>query len=261
MKRALGFKEAVLFTADITAGESVDTTGIESQINQWRAQMQAGDQLVVFVCAHGGWFSDEFDETTATPGDEYVKLGPDLLVDDDWMTSLLSGMDSVEKWVLLDSCYSGGFVGDYNPLDDGDLEKLSDIGVLAASPEDRLAIADLETGRGLLSERLIDAFLLDDGAFLNADLNRDNELTFNELSDWVGLAPEGWGSCFEMEFGDPVVWSPDLWNPMSFTSTDFGGAFGCSHSEGGTQIPAPGAVMLVGIGSGLVGFLHRRGIL
>ena len=55
---------------------------------------------------------------------------------DDELKSYLEGMDTIEKWVFVDSCQSGGFWGNNNPNDDGDLEKLARISMIASARED-----------------------------------------------------------------------------------------------------------------------------
>lgn len=114
------------------------------------------DILVVYMHGHGtfGWApGDDGEETTDRMYDEAISLsndGSSYWYDDDMFT-LLNEFGGTPRgtstWVILDSCFAGGFWGNNNPDDVGDLEKLTGIhggpqgfvGLLAAAPEGTLA--------------------------------------------------------------------------------------------------------------------------
>ncbi len=197
--------------------------------------MDAGDRLILYVACHGGSVqppADQryLDEPTFSPGDEYLGLGSTdrayQLTDDD-LTSIFSGLDDINKWIFLDSCHSGGFWNDMQVTsnDYGDLEKLSNIGLLAASTEG---------GRTHFSNGLPDFGRgLKDAFEVTAAQSRIAPVTLEELRDYVDSYVVQYYVdanlvCREQAFGDPVIFTPDLFNPVCYSSPDFTDSFGGS---------------------------------
>ncbi len=159
---------------------------------------------------------------------------------------------------MLDSCGSGGFWGDYNLDDDGDLEKLSNIALFASAAEGKDSHSWPFTYEGIFTTALEKAFS-HDGNYLYADFDHESGVTFDELSDWLEsrwwLYASPWPqppfTAYKRGQDDPILFTSDMWSPVSFASDDFTGSFEYK------PIPAPGAFILASIGIGLFAWLRR----
>ena len=174
-------------------------------------QLRPGDSLLFYYAGHGftndGWPGVTNDEPPvpfgsvarlygsgeSNRGDEYLWLkgGGVEDISDDVLSGWLSSdpkMADVRKMVILDSCFAGGFWGTSgNDTDTGDLDKLSNIGLLAACGEGGVAYTVPGTGRGLFSLAVGEALELTLSGFPRADINLDGALSFDELRYTVGL--------------------------------------------------------------------------
>ena len=88
--------------------------------------LKPGDGLIFYVCCHGvKYISPSLQATyilytgsernTYLPGSEtdinidIIREYPEDYITDSDLKEMLSGMDDIQKWVFIDSCYSGGF--------------------------------------------------------------------------------------------------------------------------------------------------------
>lgn len=120
---------------------------IQEALKNIKCNLNPNDYFIFYYAGHSIEPSDknfdpeDGDETQRTcPYDINIydeMLGNGILLTDDELASLLNDQswDAVYKVILLDTCFAGGFWGDNNPDDTGDLEKLPRISFLGASKE------------------------------------------------------------------------------------------------------------------------------
>lgn len=259
----LGLADQETLTADLRKGESIQVSDIQAAIDNLGASMNAGDRLYVYMTGHGN-YEDTGIETTLTPGNEFVYLGSKISDDD--MTTLLGGLPDIEKWVFIDSCSSGGYWGDNNANDIGDLDKLSNIALAAASSEyDVRGITDTSGYDGTATGLPYFGTVLETGLDIDlltgkywADIDTNGEILFSELADYVKnyspLRYKPWmqyTEWHELASGDP--WSIDQFGPAFYTSDDFTGG-----RLSNTQVPTPSSLLLVTLGICLLKSFRRN---
>lgn len=176
---------------------------VRDAIDDIKEKIRPQDSLIVFYSGHGGYLKDITQPEPVVPnsmlaaihdfqltndGDERIVFSrTDYGITDDDLASMLRDerLTPVKKTVILDSCYSGGFWGSLgNGSDEGDLDKLANIALLAACGEGELARAELLTGRGRLSNALvaaIDAMLSDGGGLTLANLTAHLAPLYHQL--------------------------------------------------------------------------------
>ena len=207
--------------------------------------IQPGDTLFIYIVGHGGPFKieDFGSETTITRANEYVVLNDmyDTITDDD-LTCMLKGMEDVEKWIMVDACHSGGFWGNKNLYDIGDLEKLPKTCMMASAKEDGpgkyFDTHDYDAkcpdcyGKTVFGIHLRDAFAIKPNNHVNCDYNDDGVITFDELEYWMTeRAKISWGwlnglTVQTNDLGDDIIFSIDDWSPECKKSDDFEGSLG-----------------------------------
>jgi len=178
-------------------------TIVQDSVRDMVSELQPGDRFLFYYAGHSGEptgtdepavrYSEAALEKMDT-SDEY-NIGDELLyvvggltsVNDDELTGLLSEQQNphlplVSKMVIIDSCFSGGFWGpEGNEADEGDLDKLNNMALLAACGEGDISLYSGLTGRGKFSRALEDLLRLDGNGTAPADLDADGKVSFEEL--------------------------------------------------------------------------------
>ena len=154
-----------------------------------------------------------------------------------------------------------GQTASYATGDDGDLEKLSNIGIMTASLENTSAYANW-AGRGIFTNGLFYAYSKDNEGFFYGDANNDGDMDFWELYDYITGWPTLWGyfgtQAYEKEMGDSVIFTEDLWTPFASTFGGFDGKF--SYVGSTEPVPEPTTMFLLSSGLfGLAAFRTRFG--
>jgi hypothetical protein len=201
----------------VTKGE------IEGAINSIKAK--PGSTLFVFLNGHGNSFNEGNSENNGP--DEYVQIGPgeaeEATINDDELYSYLHNMknsDDINKWVFIDACHSGGFWG-YKDEAEGDLDKLHKI-LLITSATEESTMHYRPWGYGHFTHALEDALSIDGGTW-KADKNKDNALTHLELDNYLAWwSPQTFvgEEVYEGDFGDPTIFSADMWHAQSMYTPD-----------------------------------------
>jgi len=241
-------------------------------IDQLRNQMQPGDKFFLYFGSHGGTVGQRIflpnwlptlpgNETTASPGNEALGLGL-ALTDDDLYNILKNHLNGYDKLVFIDSCHSGGFWGDYNSNDVGDLEKLGRTGLLAAAAEDKLSFMN-SSGEGVFGLALNYA-LGKSGGYVRADRDRDGQFDLQDIANAVRRALRnmpgpnvGNPVLYPMGWEDPVPYSQDLFSVTVFSTDDLEDSFS-SGKAGEVDLPTPGTLVLVGLGLTGLAAARRR---
>jgi hypothetical protein len=168
-------------------------------------KLQPGDQFWFYYSGHGEFGLDGTEPAVwnsprvallsgelKNEGDEYLSSKEGAVSDDvltDWLSSNPK-MKDVRKIIILDSCMSGGFWGrEGNESDEGDLDKVQNVGLIAACDETHFAYSYPDwswlgerRGRGMFSFVLEEQLRRGENGIPPADLNHDGAVSFDELS-------------------------------------------------------------------------------
>ena len=221
--------------------KAVTQSRISAEINKIKEKIKPGDVLFIYIVGHGSNIGGDGKETTENTCDESVWLSDWPLSDKSWLTddeltTMLSDMNDVEKWVFLDFCFSGGFWGNSNDSDIGDLEKLNRISLTAVASETKYGMYigipdDPDFGRTIFGIALRNGFSKKNNGKVTFDYNDDDIVTYDEinygLNNMISLVPN-WDDfngvvVKQNELGDETIFYLDDWDPVSRTSVDFQG--------------------------------------
>ncbi len=233
--RLPSYGSSLVLTANRDNGDVITDIQIRNAINSLRGNMSAGDSLFIYVGGHGGSLDPDngwpTPETTLTLTNEFVELtnNGDEILTDDKLYSYLTGIDNIKKFVFIDSCHSGGFWGNNNPNDAGDLEKLNNIAFFAAAPENGFSYF-WPTGFPMFGRAVEKMLTFNNQNVLNGDDDKDGILDNSEIQKYLrwylsvsANEDNTEGIVYEMGFGDSYIFGSDLANPEISTSSDSNG--------------------------------------
>ncbi len=147
--------------------ENATMQSINGTMASWLAPREnQDDRILIFFSGHGGNTTREY----ICPYDSYSGSMENAITDillSDW----LSVLDSQRITIILDSCYSGGF-----------MPELSQAGriVLAACRANETALACADLQHGLFTHYLIAGFIAND-----VDANKDGKIEWQELFSYA----------------------------------------------------------------------------
>ena len=199
---------------DSTGG--VDKELIHSAINGFNKMMRSGDIFFLFFFGHGGQVKTENTHS------EFLLCGPesDSFVWDFELPFWLKEMNpAISKWIVVEACHSGGFLEDFNNYG------LNNFSFLASAQTDKTCFYDF-SGFGLFGQALFDAFKRDKNGRMAVGPEGDG-FTFNDLYLYIlsWKINHRWyytnTIVYEMDQGDPILYTDDLFIPVAFQSFDF----------------------------------------
>ena len=199
---------------DYTGG--VNKELIHSAIKGFNKMMKPGDKFFLFYTGHGGQLGSENTHS------EFLACGPESpswVYDIDlafWLNEMKPG---ITKWVVLDSCHSGGFLDDF--INHG----LTNFSFLSSAETNIESYFD-KSGFGLFDQALFDGLKRDQNGKMAVDPEGDG-FTFDEIHSYI-LA---WKKShqyhytdeivYKMDIGDPILYTDDLFIPVAFQTSDF----------------------------------------
>ncbi len=168
---------------------------LEAQIDK----ADLDDLFIFYSSSHGTFSSQNQGETTLSEGDEYLVYGDynpdnvnyDYLLSDDDLTKMLLPYNDINKWVIIDACYSGGFWGNGEEYDNsgGDLDSLDKIEFLSSTSEAQEGRTALFEQRTALSMAIEESVSCAQDNRINADRlglgNANDSVTLSEIKNYI----------------------------------------------------------------------------
>jgi parallel beta-helix repeat protein len=151
--------------------EDATKQNINNAIINWLAPREnQDDQVLVFFSGHGGFYNSTYPPYEYICPYDFYNAQSNAITDsslNDWLNIL----DSQKTTVILDSCYSGGFI-----------PELSEAGriILAACRADETALTCIDLQHSLFTHYLLTSFVTN-----NADANMDGRISWQEIFSYV----------------------------------------------------------------------------
>jgi hypothetical protein len=215
---------------------SDSSTNVAQQVSTLLTSMDVkpGDNLFFYYSGHG----------TTSNGQYFLNATGSSSISDATLASWFDNTkyNNVNKYVMLDSCHSGGFWnGSIN-----DLSALPKVGFLAAASASGLALADTAGYQGYFSTALAGALTLQNG-FAAADTQHDG-LTYDDIQAYMSnnYLFSGDGNVTGYVKDDPTGIITQAWGADAIRADDLQ-----------SEVPEPATASLLVLGA--LAILGRRG--
>jgi len=178
-------------------------SAIQNAISTIGAQDNPEDVVLFYFSGHGTHYSDSYPYDEVDGYDEAI-VAYDLDISDDELESWMDALDSNNKVVILDTCFSGGFMKsgglraktlpgvERADIKDGFVKDIDKAGyvVLAASDDDEYSYEDSILKHGVFTYYLLQGL----GSGFPADSNEDNSVSAEEAFEYARPRVESYTS-------------------------------------------------------------------
>lgn len=176
------------------------------------------DNFLLYLAGHG---VVDNGTTKINIGSSFFGLNNYFIADYELASYLKTIPSNINKIVIIDSCYSGGFISE--------LSELKNTSIITSSPSDKVSYYNND-GIGLLSYGLTEFFKNQNGAGFEFDYLAGELQKFAAVEKYDGL------QVYEAGLGDPHIFTANDWNIQTYQSPTY------------APVPEPSTIFLLGLG-------------